>query len=301
MLNGETITTARVTAASRLGPQRLLVVRVAAICVAAAAIWFRPRSSQGYGLTFWLWAAGLAGYAASFPRARRTYAPPSTLAVIWLLAILAFAVALRFPGSESNPANISVDELLPGLEAQKIARGQHPNAFSSLGWFAIPNLSFAFPALIMKILGEESFFALRVSSMLMGIAAIVCVYLLGRRMLSDRAALIASFLMAAGFWHIHNSRTGFPFVQSSFCPPLVLYLVIRARQDGSRALLAVAGIGLGLALECYFPARILVLLVPLFVLSDWLAQRANGGPMLAEGVVPAVGAVPAPRPVVDFV
>jgi len=288
MLNDETVTTARVAAATRLTPQRLLVVRAAAVCIALAAIWFWPRTSLGYGLTFWLWAVSLVVYAASFPRARHAFAPPAPLAIVWLLVIVAFAVALRFPGIESNPANISVDELLPGIEAQKIARGLQPNVFSSLGWFAIPNLSFAFPAVIMKLLSEESFLALRLSSMLMGVATIICVYLLGRRLLNDRAALIASFLMAAGFWHIHNSRTGFPFVQSSFCPALVLYLVIRARQDGSRRLLAVAGICLGLALECYFPARILLVLVPLFLCADWLVQRESVRAIITEGVILAV-------------
>ena len=39
-----------------------------------------------------------------------------------------------------------------------------------------------------------------------------------------------------------------------------------ARQDRSRATFAIAGVALGLALECYFPVRILLLVCPLFLL-----------------------------------
>lgn len=266
-----------------------VAVRAGGIAAAVAAILLWPGSSP-YGVWFWVWLAGLVAYAASFSPALQRSPFPSPAVLLWLFGILGLAVALRLPGIADNPANISIDELLPAMEALHIARGGTANVFSSVGWFSMPNLSFTFPALIMKALGP-SFYAQRLSSVLMGIGGIIAVFLLARRLFGDGTALISSFLMAVAFWHIHNSRTGFPFVQSSFCPALVMYLLVRARQDQSRATLAVAGVALGFALQCYFPVRILLVTVPLFLVMDWLAQRTAVRTVCIEATIVVTGAV----------
>jgi 4-amino-4-deoxy-L-arabinose transferase-like glycosyltransferase len=238
----------------------------------------------------------MVAYALSFTRAAETRPGPPLPVLAWLLAIIVLATALRLPGIEARPANISIDELLPGLEAARIARGGAPNVFSSVGWFAMPSLSFAFAAVVMRLAGHETLLPLRMSSLVMGVGGIACTFLLARRLLGDRVALLASFFMAASFWHIHNSRTGFPFVQSPFCTALVMYLLVRARQDRSRAMLAVAGLGFGLAVQCYFPVRILAVLVPLLLMMDWIRARASVRSMVAEGSIVAVGALLALAP-----
>ena len=82
------------------------------------------------------------------------YPPPlAPAALLGLLGILGLAVALRLPAIEDNPANISIDELLPAMEARAHRQRAAPNVFSSVGWFTMPNLSFAFPALVMKVVG----------------------------------------------------------------------------------------------------------------------------------------------------
>jgi hypothetical protein len=123
----------------------------------------------------------------------------------------------------------------------------------------------------------------------MGLAGIFVTFLLGRRLFDDTVGLFGAFLMSAGFWHLHNSRTGFPFVQSSFSIPLVLYLIVRARRDRSLAATAVAGLTLGIVLQGYFPVRVLLLLVPMLLLGMWIGGRENVRRMAAEAAILAVG------------
>jgi 4-amino-4-deoxy-L-arabinose transferase-like glycosyltransferase len=252
-----------------------------ALLGAACGIVLQP-FQPAYGVAFWVWAGGVIAYAVSFPRAQRAFPLPPGPVVAGLIAVLALAGALRFVALAEIPANISIDESLTSLAALRIAQGGAPNVFSSVGWFTMPSLTFAFAAAVMRVAGPDAFFAARLSSAVMGMAGIVCLFVLARRLFGDRVGLVASFLMAASFWHLHNSRTAFPFIQSSFWTAVVLYLQVRARQDRSRAVMAVAGIALGLALQCYFPVRILIVICPLFWFADWYREPVAWRTMVAD-------------------
>src|SRR5262249_4609629 len=156
----------------RVGPRRAAVIRVGAMASAGLAVLLWPYSTAAYGFWFWLWLCALVAYAFSFAPATCPREAPSPAALAWLMAIIGVAVALRLPGIKANPANISIDELLPGLEAARIARGGAANVFSSIGWFTIPNVCFAFPAIVMKLAGAETFLPLRLSSLLTGIGGV---------------------------------------------------------------------------------------------------------------------------------
>jgi len=262
-----------------------LALRIAALAAATGGILLWPRVQPGYGVPFWLWVVGVIGYAISFSRAQRPLSPPGRGVILALCAVLVLAGVLRLVALEDLPANISIDESLTALEALRIAQGRVPNVFSSVGWFSMPNFTFAFPAVFMRLAGADAFFAARLSSVVMGLAGIVCVFALGRRLFGDCVGLLASFLMAVSFWHLHNSRTAFPFVQSSFWTALVLYLQVRARQNRSRALMALAGVTLGLALQCYFPLRILLVIAPLFWVADWYREPVALRTMVVDTVI----------------
>jgi hypothetical protein len=263
-----------------------LSLRVAALLAVSVGITLWPRSNQGYGVAFWLWACGVVTYALSFQPVRSTVPPPRAIVQVGLFGVLTLAAALRLVAITDIPALIHIDEILPGIEALHIVQGKAPNVFSSVGWFTTPNLAFTFPALVMQVTRHDLLYAARLTSAIMGTAGILCVFLLARRLFGDRVALSASFLMAVSFWHLHDSRTAFSYVQSSFCTALVVYLLVRARQDRSRAAFAIAGVSLGLALECYFPVRILLLVCPLFLLHGVSrdSMRTTAADVAAFGV-----------------
>lgn len=264
---------------------------VVCLATAAVAIVLWPQPAIGYGWTFWLWLLSAVGFAVSFPFAEKPSNRPTGSVLAVLAVILILAAAFRFPQIDQIPANIAIDEVYPGLDALHLARGGGGNVFSHLGWFNIPALCFAYPAVFMKVLGGYGLYDLRVSSAVMGLGGLVVTFLLGRRLFGDAAALAATFLMAAGFWHIHNSRTGFPFIQSSFCVPLVLYLIVRARQDRSLAAMAFAGLCMGTVMQGYFPVRVLVVLVPILLVGLWTADRVPWRRVLIEGFAVVAGAM----------
>ncbi|MBI3783611.1 MAG: glycosyltransferase family 39 protein [Deltaproteobacteria bacterium] len=278
----------------------VLLRAVAVVAGIAAAIYWRAHE-PGYGWLFWGWVICLAAYIGSFPPALRRERPIARPAWVLFVGILGLAAVLRFPDIYSVPGNISIDELLPGLEALHITQGGKPNVFGSIGWFTIPNLTFAIPAVIMQLTPLSPFHALRLSSALTGLAGILSTFLLCRRLLGTRAALATSFFMSVGFWHLHNSRTGFPYPQSSFGPSLVLYLLVRAQQDHSRLLMAAAGVVCGLALQLYFPVRILLLLCPLFMAGDWMSVRLSWRGALQQSAIFSVGVLLALAPLVASV
>lgn len=279
------------------------VVRIAALVVVVAALWHWPRPAPGYGWTFWAWIAGGAAFWATLPRGVKPSpaGESSAFARVALAAILVFAAGVRLWAIESVPENVAIDELLPGLEALRIAQGLAPNVFSSVGWFTIPNLSFAIPGVFLWLLPDDAFLALRLSSVVTGLAGIVGTFLLARRFFGSAVALTAAFLMAAGFWHIHNSRTGFPFVQTSFAVPWVLYLLVRARQERSAMAMFGAGVALGLALQLYFPVRILLVLVPLFVVVGWVGRGDSWRTRLGDSLRLGGGALFALAPLLTSV
>lgn len=276
-------------------------VRTAALASGVVAIALWPQPAIDYGWTFRLWLVCVCAYGLSFSGAERVFPAAHRVVLAALALILLLAALLRFPAITEIPGNIAIDEVYPGLDAMHIARGEAPNVFSSLGWFNIPRLSFAYPALFIKALGGNAFYGLRLSSAIMGLAGILVTYFFGRRLLGDTAALIAAFLMAAGFWHIHNSRTGFPFIQGSFAVPLVLYLVLRARQDRSLRVMALAGLALGTMLQGYFPVRALLLLAPLLLVGTWVASRESLRRVAVEALVFAGGAALAIGPLLRSV
>lgn len=264
--------------ATPLGPKARaarFVLRVGAVVATGVAIKVWPHSNSGYGVAFWLWVCGIVAYPLGFERARQTFAPPRRVVQLGLVGILVLAAVLRLALIKRYPAEIHIDEILPSLETLHIVEGKAPNVFSSVGWFRTPNVAFAFPALAMEVMPHDLLRAARLTSVFMGLAGLLCLFLLARRLFGDRAALIATFLMTVSFWHLHDSRTAFSYIQSSFCTALVLYLLVRARQDRSRATFALAGIALGFALQCYYPLRILLLVCPLFWLPVLRRQPAR--------------------------
>lgn len=276
----------------RFPPPSLWLARSGfALALGAALLW--RNHEPGWGPLFWAWSLGLAAFVLGLPRRSTPSLPSDHGFRLGLGGILLLAAAWRLPGVHELPANISVDEILPGVESLRLASGKGPNPFGSIGWFSIPNLSFLPGAIAMALLPWESFHSLRISSAVTGLAGLAATACLGRQMLGRRAALWGTFLMAVSFWHLHNSRTGFPYAQSSFGPPLALALLWAALSSRQPRHLALAGMTIGLALQLYFPSRILLLLVPTFLAfllsrsenSGRLAGRMRDLALVAAGVV----------------
>lgn len=250
-----------------------MAARAVALFVIAIALHAWGQTDPGYGPIFWLWLGGTALYVLSFPGATEKASGPGYSWHLALVLLILWAAAWRIPRVYEMPANISIDELLPGVESLKIARGQSPNVFGSVGWFSIPNLAFTPGAVAMELFELVPFHSLRLASVATGILGIAATALLGRELFGAWAGWFGGFFMSLGYWHLHNSRTGFPFAQSSLAPALVAFLLLRAVHCRSTRQIALAGITAGLCLHLYFPARAVLFLAPMVFLYAVIHHR----------------------------
>lgn len=252
---------------------RLLNAAVALVVVAVAAVLYDASSHWA----IYPWAAGLALLVAAAWPPRRTEAMPRRAVVEWLglALVVGVAVAFRFPGLEALPPQVHGDEAACGLEARRILRGEVDNLLG-VGWYGIPNLSFAISALAMRLFGDD-LFGLRMASALLGLASVPLLYGIVRRLYGAPAAFPAAYLLAVSHWHVHFSRIGTDYMQASFATVLAFFFFLRARDEQRAFDWTMAGLALGLACSVYYAGRVSVVVVAAVLAWDWLGDRRRGG------------------------
>jgi 4-amino-4-deoxy-L-arabinose transferase-like glycosyltransferase len=196
--------------------------------------------------------------------------------------LLVVGLALRLPDLANVPYILHGDEAACGLEAYRWLNGGVPSLIS-VGWYGLPVLGYGIPALVMKIVGA-GLFGLRLSSVIIGLLAIALLYALAREFLGRRAAFLAAGLFTVAHISIQFSRMGIHYIHAPFAVLLTLWMLVRSLRKNNAFAAVVAGVGLSLALQVYFSARIIFLIVPLF-LAGLLLFR----PRLLRGRLAMIG------------
>ena len=145
-----------------------------------------------------------------------------------IIVVLLIAAFLRFYKLDSYPVSISWDEAAIGYNAYSIAQtgkdeyGQKfPVLFRSFNDYKLPGYIYL-DALLIKIFGLSSF-TTRMPSALMGVFAILAIYLLVKNLFNQKVAAIASFFLAISPWHLQFSRAAF---ESNGALTIVLYGIV---------------------------------------------------------------------------
>ncbi|HEX9412953.1 MAG TPA: glycosyltransferase family 39 protein, partial [Ktedonobacterales bacterium] len=188
-----------------------------------------------------------------------------------LLVLVIGSLALRLPDLTTLPYVVHGDEAACAIEALRWLHGD-VHSLIDTGWSGLPVLGYAPPALLMRVAGVD-LWTLRLSTVLIGTATVALLYALAREVAGRRPAFIAAALLAVAHIDIQFSREGFHYIHAPFVVVLTLWLLVRALWRESVVAAALAGTGLSLALQVYFSARILYVIVPLFLLAVWLADR----------------------------
>ena len=128
------------------------------------------------------------------------------------LILLLVAAALRLALLTEHPG-VFGDEGERGMEARHILEGARPPV-AGYGWWGVPNLYFYFLAVFLKVAGDD-LFALRLSSVACGVAAVFFVARTGRLLFGPRAGWIAGSLQAR---MVRRSRFGLRDSSSCFGP-----------------------------------------------------------------------------------
>lgn len=122
------------------------------------------------------------------------------------------------------PPGINVDEASIGIEAYDLYKfGMDRNGISYpvhlISWGSGQNALYAYMIIPFIILNGLNAISIRLPMMLAGIVSLPLMYLVGKKMISNKFGLIAMFFMAISPWHIVNSRWA---VESNILPFLFL-------------------------------------------------------------------------------
>jgi 4-amino-4-deoxy-L-arabinose transferase-like glycosyltransferase len=190
---------------------------------------------------------------------------------VLLVVLLEGALLLRLPNLTNQPYVLHGDEAACGLEALRWLHGGVPSLIS-VGWYGLPVLGYGYPALVMRVAGEN-LFGLRLSSVIIGVLSIALLYALAREFAGRRVAFVAAALMTVSHLAIQFSRMGIHYIHAPFVVLLTLWMLVRALRRNSALAAAIAGVGLSLAVQVYFSARIIFVIVPLFLVGLLLLYR----------------------------
>jgi 4-amino-4-deoxy-L-arabinose transferase-like glycosyltransferase len=216
------------------------------------------------------------------------------LAAVVLLLLL--AAALRLVALEGVPPGPSYDELQNARLSERVLAGRWAIYFPEN--FGQESLYPTLAALSVRALGR-SLFALRLPGALLGVLAVLVLYLVGRRLAGRRAAFLAAAFQAVSFWPLIETRV---VLETSLLPPLaglsVLFIARgldgRARSPRRSLLeLGLAGVFLGAHVYAYTPGRVmpalpLVLVAYLLLFGRRVLRRRWAGLLLLCLVTVAV-------------
>lgn len=243
------------------------------------------------------WALGLLLYLLAFAPLRPAPCDPATLrlaplrpatllpVLLLLAAFLARAVAL-----DEIPANFGGDEGTQALEALRLLGPPLGNPLAT-GWYGVPTMSFLVAGLGMKLFGA-TVAGVRMLSALAGTASVLATYLLARRVAGEWVEWGAAALVAFGHYPLHFSRLASNQIADTLLGPLALYALLRGLEDkGDRHFwMALDGLVLGLSWYGYFGARVMTVVVGLYLVgralgegSAFLGRHGRGLVALAVG------------------
>ncbi len=191
---------------------------------------------------------------------------------VGLVALFALATFL-FRGINQNgiPYVLSGDEASMGLEAVGVINGQRNNPFVT-GWLSHPTLYFFIQAAFLRVLGINTA-ALRLPSALISAATVVLLYLLARRLYGRWVAILAAIFFASYHYAIHFGRLALNNIWDPFFAVGMFYFLTRALEEKRPGYAVLTGLFAGLAVYFYMGARLIPILLVVYLAYWALSER----------------------------
>ncbi|MBI5082211.1 MAG: phospholipid carrier-dependent glycosyltransferase, partial [Chloroflexi bacterium] len=189
--------------------------------------------------------------------------------------ILLFAFSLRAYGLLSIPPGLTHDEAGHGHDAANILKGVAPIYFT-VGYGREPLFDYVNSILIFFM--GANILTLRFAAVAWGTITLALTYRLARTAFDRNTAIIALALMSVSFWQLATSRqilrSGMLPVEITVAVILFLKLNTKAqrREGAKKNFLLIAGLGIAIAASfyTYIPSRILWLIFPLTLITNYL-------------------------------
>jgi 4-amino-4-deoxy-L-arabinose transferase-like glycosyltransferase len=257
-------------------PWRVLAF-IGGMGLSVLAGWLARRMPPGsnFAGVLWMWVIGVAWFLMAFVPSiptrqalvnlgRRFYRLRLELAGI--AALLLVALLVRVVNLENIPVNLGGDEGTQGLASLELVKAPLGNPFST-GWYSVPTLSVLAYGVTMQIFGA-TVTGLRMLSVLVGVATVLCTFLLGRELWGWKVAWSSSAVLACSHYHLHFSRLGSNQIGDGLFVTLALWLFVRGMRSRRAIHFALAGAVVGLGWYAYFGARLIGIIVAVYLV--WL-------------------------------
>jgi hypothetical protein len=259
----------------RWAPALALIGGVAGGLLLTAALRAFAGPTTHYGRAWWFYVGALAALLAGFAPWRGTLRPDLRPLDRWellaLAAVLVLAALPRFHRLESQPYGVWFDEAQNSLEAIRILEDPGYRPLFVAGLSQMPALFFYYCAIFVSWLGK-AVLAVRLASTVLGLAAVIAVWLLGRELFGPRTGLLAAALLGISRWHIDFSRFGMAILAPSFFVPLALYWFIRSQRRLGPRDAVFAGMTVGIGLQFYYA----MLSVPVLIIAAFVHRLIAG-------------------------
>ena len=149
--------------------------------------------------------------------------------------------------------------------ANAIAKSEYKPSFFDMGVYSYPVASSYWQAFVIKLFGA-SLWSWRFSSVLIGVLAVIPMYLLGSDLFGKRVGLLASISMLVAPYFLSFARLGYNNSQVLLPVTISAWLLYRGLNHKSVFLLFLGGVFSGLGFLTYTAARISIVLA-VFVFS----------------------------------
>jgi 4-amino-4-deoxy-L-arabinose transferase-like glycosyltransferase len=221
-----------------------------------------------YWDVFFLWVLSFVVYAAAFVERPRfgitTWVRSNFRELVTVLALTAIAAGLRFIALGRIPNVINGDEGVIGTMAVQVLDGELRNMMAVL--YGISTFYLFILAAIIKLFGQNPL-GLRLLSAVGGALTVPALYLLARTLFNSRVALVAASLLAVSHFHVHFSRLIVATsIQDALLATLALFFFYTGLQKRSVQRLVISALLLGFGLYVYMGARLMILMLPVYLL-----------------------------------
>ncbi len=259
------------------GPNRLLGVPVLLVAALVAALAIRWR-----------------GEAES--RASDGLTPISEAVLVALLLVV--GVWARLVDFESNPGAMNHDAAWNGMYATHINGGATFTPYVSAAWGR--ETSFMYVIAFFQRWFGISLEAVQAAAALVGVLALLPIYLFTRELFGRIAGLASLALFAVSGWHWVFSRVGWRCVTVPPIETIALYALWRALRHGGSLSWLFAGAFTGLSLYTYNAARIVPFMVAGLVLAHFAFKPRRWRELLRGGVIAVAAALVTAGPMLWF-
>ena len=272
---------------------RLQLVALALSPLLAWGVWLTAGDGERMRLPYlavglWIGAIGLL-VLSGWPKGGLVFRAMPKAEAIAVAGIVLAGLLLRGVRTDQIPWLLTGDEASGGLSAAEFLDGKRDNPFT-VGWFSFPSLYFFIQSLSIRLFGR-TIQALRLTSALAGALTVGVLYEFAREAFGRRVAVAAALYLAAFHFHIHFSRLGLNNVWDGLFATAFTLAFWRGWTSESRLSFMLAGIGLGLAQYFYASVRVLLALLPIWLLAVAIRDRGSVRRRLPHLVALAVAAL----------